>query len=162
MSNGNIFVNASGGQGGAGVMYEVNDLGNIIWGPYNSDTEKGFRYECDHPGIIALEPYMNSTATSSCFNASYTTEISDEHSLDIYPNPSKEYVNINFFSSGFSDIRIVLYNSLGENILNIKSDSFSGQFNKMLDLSKFPSGFYTVKVITSDGVSISKKLSHIK
>jgi hypothetical protein len=65
MSNGNIYVNASGGQGGSGVMYEVNAEGNIVWGPYNSQTQKGFRYECDHPGIIALEPYMNSS-TSSC------------------------------------------------------------------------------------------------
>ena len=68
MSNGNIFVNASGGQGGAGVMYEVDSIGNLIWGPYNASSPKGFRYECDYPGIIALEPYMNSE-TSSCFNS---------------------------------------------------------------------------------------------
>ena len=66
MSNGNIYVNASGGQGGAGVMYEVDSLGNIIWGPYNASSQKGFRYECTYPGIIALEQYMN-TATTSCF-----------------------------------------------------------------------------------------------
>ena len=66
MSNGSIYVNASGGQGGAGVMYEVDSLGNLIWGPYNAQSQKGFRYECDYPGIIALEPYMN-TATTSCF-----------------------------------------------------------------------------------------------
>jgi hypothetical protein len=65
MSNGNIYVNASGGQGGAGVMYEVDSDGNIVWGPYNSQTPKGFRYECDHLGIIALESFMNSS-TSSC------------------------------------------------------------------------------------------------
>ena len=65
MSNGNIYVNASGGTGGAGVMYEVDAVGNIVWGPYNSQTQKGFRYECDYPGIIALEPYINSS-TSSC------------------------------------------------------------------------------------------------
>ena len=51
MSNGNIFVNASGGQGGAGVMYEVDMAGNIVWGPYHADSQKGFRYECDYPGI---------------------------------------------------------------------------------------------------------------
>jgi hypothetical protein len=65
MSNGNIYVNASGGQGGSGVMYEVDSDENIVWGPYNSQTPKGFRYECDHPGILALESFMNSS-TSSC------------------------------------------------------------------------------------------------
>ena len=67
MSNGNIYVNASGGMGGAGVMYEVDTLGNIVWGPYNAQSQKGFRYECDYPGIIALEPYMINTTTTSCF-----------------------------------------------------------------------------------------------
>ena len=47
-------------------MYEVDSLGNIIWGPYNASSQKGFRYECTYPGIIALEQYMN-TATTSCF-----------------------------------------------------------------------------------------------
>ena len=69
MSNGNIFINASGGQGGAGRMYEVDSTGNIIWGPYNADSHKGFRYECDYPGIIALEPYMINTSSTSCFPA---------------------------------------------------------------------------------------------
>ena len=42
ISNDNIFVNASGGQGiaGAGVMYKLLALGNLVWGPYNADSEK--------------------------------------------------------------------------------------------------------------------------
>jgi hypothetical protein len=40
MSNGNIYINASGGQGGAGVLYEVDDSENIVWGPYNADSQK--------------------------------------------------------------------------------------------------------------------------
>ena len=74
MSNGNIYINASGGQGGAGVMYEVDSIGNLVWGPYNASSPKGFRYECDYPGIKALESYMNSTATTSCFDATAITE----------------------------------------------------------------------------------------
>ncbi len=71
MSNGNIYVNASGGQQGAGVMYEVDSTGALIWGPHaaigsNNGSQKGFRYECNYPGILALEQFMN-TATTSCF-----------------------------------------------------------------------------------------------
>ena len=69
MSNGNIFVNASGGQGGSGLMYEVDINENIVWGPYNAQSPKAFRYECDYPGIVALEPYMNNTSTTSCLPA---------------------------------------------------------------------------------------------
>ena len=66
MSNGNIFVNASAGGGGSGTMYEVDSLGTILWGP-TSGGLKGFRYECDFPGIIALEPFMTNTSTTTCF-----------------------------------------------------------------------------------------------
>ena len=92
MSNGNIFVNASGGQGGAGVMYEVDQNGTIIWGPYNADSQKAFRYECEHPGIIALQPYMNSTATTSCFSTSIDNNLLDE--ILIFPNPTSGIINL--------------------------------------------------------------------
>ena len=48
-------------------MYEVDSIGNIVWGPYNADSQKGFRYECDYPGVQAIEQYIN-TSTSSCFD----------------------------------------------------------------------------------------------
>ena len=37
-------------------MYEVDQDENIIWGPYNSQSQKAFRYECDYPGIITSKP----------------------------------------------------------------------------------------------------------
>ena len=94
MSNGNIYVNASGGQGGAGVMYEVDQSGNIVWGPYNSSSPKGFRYECDYPGIKALESYMN-TSNTSCFDATVITENDEVDNIIIYPNPATDYITVN-------------------------------------------------------------------
>jgi hypothetical protein len=85
MSNGNIYVNASGGPGGSGVMYEVDLDENIVWGPYNSQTPKGFRYECDYPGIIALEPYMNSSTSSCTFLISGCT---NPNAVNYDPNAS--------------------------------------------------------------------------
>ena len=49
-----IFINASGGQGGAGIMYEVNQSNNIIWQYNGGGPAKAFRYECEYPGIISL------------------------------------------------------------------------------------------------------------
>ena len=121
MSNGNIYVNASGGQGGAGVMYEVDSLENIIWGPYNAQSPKGFRYECDYPGIIALEPYMNSE-TSSCFNSTSVESINKE-GLSVYPNPTNSDITIEFESSINSDIKIGVYNTLGREVFSQQINS---------------------------------------
>ena len=115
MSNGNIYVNASGGQGGAGVMYEVDAVtGQIIWGPYNAQSQKGFRYECDYPGIIALETYMN-TATTSCFDETAITENTITDALTIFPNPTKGVVTLRFETLRCTRCRkFNIVNSLGQ------------------------------------------------
>ena len=147
MSNGNIFVNASGGQGGAGVMYEVDSLENIIWGPYNADSQKGFRYECDYPGIIALEPYIN-TATTSCFSSVFVEDIDSE--LIIFPNPSG-FFTIDFQSFDIAKIDVLVYNMLGQEILNKKIASDSGQFKQEVKLDDYDEGIYFILIINDQG-----------
>ncbi len=129
MSNGNIYVNASSGQGGAGVMYEVDESGNIVWGPYNAQSPKGFRYECDYPGIIALQSYMN-TSSTSCFNVSSINNVINE--LLFYPNPVSDFLTIN--SSGLKEI----YNILGVKIITSNDNE--------IDLSNLSSGIYTIRI----------------
>jgi hypothetical protein len=155
LSNGNIFVNASGGQGGAGVMYEVNQNGTIIWGPYNSDTPKAFRYECEHPAIIALEPYMNSTATTSCFSTPV-----NELGVDIasiFPNPTHDFLNIQLNINRIERYDLLITNSLGQTIYR-KNNNNSLDQNK-IDISSYPQGFYNVNIILEKGGNYSYKVA---
>ncbi|MBT7895615.1 MAG: T9SS type A sorting domain-containing protein, partial [Flavobacteriales bacterium] len=158
MSNGNIFVNASGGQGGAGVMYEVDQNGTIIWGPNNADTQKAFRYECEYPGIVALEPYMNSTSTSSCFS----TSINDleEDIISIYPNPTSDIIHINLSDYLNQYYEISLTNSIGQFVYNQKN-MISTEINK-IELYDYPKGIYTLNIVLQDGRYFSKKIALIK
>ena len=137
MSNGNIYVNASGGQGGAGVMYEVDAVtGQIIWGPYNAQSQKGFRYECDYPGIIALETYMN-TATTSCFNETAITENTITDPLTIFPNPTKGVVTLRFETLVAQDVNVNILNSLGQQIYTNHLTNHIGLLNEKIDISFF-------------------------
>ena len=160
MSNGNIYVNASGGQGGAGVMYEVDQSGNIVWGPYNASSPKGFRYECDYPGIKALESYMN-TSNTSCFDANAVESVNKE-GLSVYPNPTNSDITIEFESSINSDIKIGVYNTLGQEVFSQQINSFSGQFKQEIDLKDFSEGIYIVNVISENGKLFTKRISYIK
>jgi hypothetical protein len=160
MSNGNIYVNASGGQGGAGVMYEVDSSGNLIWGPYNAQSQKGFRYECDYPGIIALESYMN-TATTTCFNHTSVEDIFSEGFL-VYPNPTNSDITIEFESSTTSEIKIGVYNTLGQEIFNKEISSFSGKFKEKINLGDYSEGVYIVNIISDTGKLYTKRISYIK
>ena len=129
MSNGNIYVNASGGQGGAGVMYEVDENGTVVWGPYNAQSQKGFRYECDYPGIIALENYMN-TATTSCFTA--TSIHNERNNFMAYPNPTTDYLHVNY--EGKKEI----YNILGIKVISTN--------NSKIDIRDLSNGIYTITI----------------
>ena len=162
MSNGNIYVNASGGQGGAGVMYEVDAVtGQIIWGPYNAQSQKGFRYECDYPGIIALESYMN-TATTSCFDATATIENTITDALTVFPNPTKGMVTLRFEAVEIQDIEIQIVNSIGQQVYNNHLDKHIGLVNEKIDFSSFSEGLYFAKITTNKGQSVTERIAHIK
>ena len=162
MLNGNIYVNASGGQGGAGVMYEVDAVtGQIIWGPYNAQSQKGFRYECDYPGIIALESYMN-TATTSCFDATAIAENTITDALTIFPNPTKGVVTLRFETLVAQDVNVNILNSLGQQIYSNHLTNHIGLVNEKIDLSSFSEGLYFAKITTNKGQSVTERIAHIK
>jgi hypothetical protein len=162
MSNGNIFVNASSGQGGAGVMYEVDSVGTLVWGPYGAQSNKAFRYECDYPGIIALEQYMTSTATTSCFDATAVTENTIADELTIYPNPTRDVLTISFESVTLQDININVMNSLGQQVYASTFNNHIGTLNEKVNLSSFSEGLYFVKITTDKGQSVTERIAHIK
>ena len=162
MSNGNIFVNASGGQGGAGVMYEVDSIGNLVWGPYNASSPKGFRYECNYPGIIALETFMTNTSSTSCFDATPISENTLANELTIFPNPTKDVVTINFETLTLQDININIINSLGQKVYASSFNNNLGTLNEKVNLSSFSEGLYFVKITTDKGESVTERIAHIK
>ena len=132
MSNGNIYVNASSGQGGAGVMYEVDESGNIVWGPYNAQSQKGFRYECDYPGITALEPFMTNTTSTSCFDATPISENDEVDNLVLFPNPAIDHITIN--NKGVKEI----YNIMGVRVVKTSSTE--------INVNHLASGIYNIRI----------------
>ena len=166
MSNGNIYVNASGGQGGAGVMYEVDSLGTIIWGPHaalgsNNGSQKGFRYECDYPGIIALESYMypNSTVTTTCFIANGVNDIDDI--ISIFPNPTNGSINISINQSTSKINEINIFNILGQPVCN-KFINEAGEFVLKVDLGEYLEGIYILNLIYNSGKIDTRRILYIK
>ena len=139
MSNGNLFVNASGGQGGSGIMYEVDQNDNIIWQYNGNGPAKAFRYECEYPGIINL---LNNPCSVGIDNQK-------EEITSINPNPSNGVFAISGLKAGSE---LVIFNAIGKRI-NIKISA-----NNTIDLSNYPNGIYFVLIHTQDGEISSKKL----
>ena len=157
MSNGNIYVNASGGQGGSGVMYEVDSIGNIVWGPYQADSQKGFRYECDYPGIIALWTHID-TSTTSC-NPLSINSVKNENDFKLYPNPTSSTLNIDFTNKKIRHLNI--YNTTSKLVDSYKVNNFYGKVFS-INFNAYDSGIYFLELIDDTGSSYKRKFSYIK
>ena len=138
MSNGNIFVNTSGGQGGAGIMYEVDQNENIVWQYNGGGPAKAFRYECEYPGIISL---LNNPCSVGITNI-------DGLKFSIYPNPNNGILNIDGINKSST---VNIFNAYGR-LLPIEIS------NAKVNLSNQPNGIYLIKIQASSGGFSSKKI----
>ena len=77
--------------------------------------------------------------------------------LDIYPNPSKDVFHISFTSDDVQDLRVRVFNTIGEEIIKEDLNQYIGEYTKKIDLEDYSQGVYFLEIETQDGV-INKKL----
>ncbi|MBB78023.1 MAG: hypothetical protein CL844_03355 [Crocinitomicaceae bacterium] len=141
MSNGNIFVNVS-----QNYMYEVDQTGNVVW-QYNAGPTKAFRYECDHPGIIAL------LGEDPCGLLSVSEQTLSK--INIYPNPSNGIFLIDGFILGENSLSVKIIDVFGKVVLETKN-------SLNLDLTNFEDGVYFVSLNFNNEKEIVRKISLIR
>jgi len=112
MPNGNVFVNLS-----QGYMYEADLDGNVIW-QYVADSQKAFRYVCDHPGVQVLT--NTGVIEPQCEMVSEINQISAT-SIKIAPNPSTGIFNIDGISEEYSLEKITVSDLLGREIQSFQA-----------------------------------------
>ena len=141
MTNGNTFVNVSGG-----YMYEVNSSGTMVW-QYSVGPYKAFRYECAHPGIISL------LGNDPCGLATGVEEVNENNSLAVFPNPSTGRLTV---AEGNSKIKLIsVFDMYGKQVENINNSN-------VIDLTNHESGIYMLNITKENGVTFMKKVSLVK
>jgi hypothetical protein len=77
-------------------------------------------------------------------------------SLEVFPNPAKDVVNVSFNAIDDADVNITITDAQGRAIMNI-SDKLGGTtYQKALDVSKLASGVYMIKVTSGDLVAMRR------
>ena len=79
------------------------------------------------------------------------------NNLNIYPNPTRGLLNIEFdnIDNKISEVSVV--NVLGDKIYNDNLDNKTFKYSSQIDLSKYSNGIYFVRFKTKDGF-VTKKL----
>lgn len=80
--------------------------------------------------------------------------------LTLYPNPSSEFINLNFTSSEMQDYKIELTNILGKTIKSEILKQVQGDISYKIDLNNIPQGVYLVSLKTKSSI-ITRKISKL-
>ncbi len=83
----------------------------------------------------------------------------DNTSLNIYPNPASDYVNIHYVLKEKSDVTIKLYNINGQQIATLlnKTNRNQGEYSQMMMTNNLQSGVYYIKA-DMDNTTFVKRL----
>ena len=77
--------------------------------------------------------------------------------LDVYPNPSRDVFNITFTSKTIQDLKVRIFNVIGEELISDDLQQFIGEYTKQINLEDNAKGIYFLEIENNDGV-VNKKL----
>lgn len=102
--------------------------------------------------FIGISSYAQKPNSPKLAFADKTSADVQSFSIDkVYPNPVKDYVNIDFRSNASGPIEVSLINILGTEVKKWNEFSLNqGDQRVKLDLSEFKSGVYILKVTRQD------------
>jgi len=99
---------------------------------------------------------LKTAAATKCAAGTGVTELNISDYVSIFPNPSTGFFSMNMNIPGVSTADMVIYNAIGEAVLEKKISVPNGG-NVDVDLSNSPEGMYVVKMKTAVG-TVTKKV----
>ncbi len=111
--------------------------------------------------LFKSDGYVNAPG----FSLDYTSEASgigiSENSnligLSIYPNPTKEVLNIHFLANNSENLRVEMNTISGVAVYSEILSNFSGNYNKTIETSTLAQGVYLLRII-GDKQTVCKKI----
>jgi hypothetical protein len=146
------------------IVYNSSQASEDTIGKFNNDHPPSGNIEGG--STMFIEFITDDSIAGTGFQAEWSGDPSigmldpNEQNIRVYPNPVSDILYIESNKSEDDAVRIYLYNSLGQIVLNRKWDCHSQPMTEKLDLSKFRTGIYHLIIVTSDGI-IKQKISKI-
>jgi flagellar hook assembly protein FlgD len=90
-------------------------------------------------------------------NNVYSKHVKNTNTVKIYPNPTKDVINIELVSSNQQSVSFALYDAMGRTVRGVVSKKMeSGVNNFQFNLTNLPKGTYYIKI--NDGEQEINKL----
>jgi hypothetical protein len=119
-----------------------------------TEYEAQVRSVCNDGGSVYSPSFIFSTSCSTA-----TEEQEEISTVNIFPNPFSEQVNINFsLEESIAELRLQLFTVQGQLVLEKHiSDLPAGNYSETLDVL-FPAGVYYVKFSSNSGAELTRKV----
>jgi len=83
----------------------------------------------------------------------------DESSVQVYPNPAEDYLNILIHSANINEsAHVELIDVMGRPVISMQTDLFYGNHQQQLDSRQLPAGTYLLQVTLENGERFVKKI----
>ena len=127
--------------------YGVNGMPKIVV-LAGLDHKVYFNENSSHQGIdVAISQAVNSTGTVETSNSDFE--------IKIYPNPSKNNLNIDLSNKVYNEFKFEIINILGESIISLNANSALVENKINIDISSLKNGVYILKI--SSGIMEQSK-----
>jgi len=154
-------VSSDGGSGAVTDNFGVTAFPTyILIGPDNKLIEKDIYPIADITTFEATFYDGFTPSPMSCSPAS-VVEIPNLSDLNLYPNPANTKTSVIFSSKSETTVSISVFNFLGQIVETINTHAMAGENKIDIDLEKYQTGNYIVKVQLEDAI-INAKLKVIK
>jgi hypothetical protein len=113
-------------------------------------------------GSVFLIWHSNDNTNLTGWSLSYEADItgvpdnSQVHSLDIYPNPASDKLNVAFRSETAENLNIKMINLSGQVVLEEASVNSAGNYHDVLDVKDLPAGMYFLELQSSSSKIVKK------
>lgn len=104
-------------------------------------------YGCSHTETLSLS--VSSTGIKQSYHQPH---------FSMYPNPTKESLNIDITAIDENEINITLFDMFGKVCLTDHYTAVSGKHTKSLNIQKLTSGLYFIELSTANGKTMEKLL----
>ena len=117
---------------------------------FKADPGSVYRFFCIATDSTGNTETMKNTAEASTETLSIGSDgySNVEQILDVYPNPAKDVINVEYLSSTEGAVNIRLVNALGVSVYSENAFSMNNTINKYsIDSSNLPDGVYFVNIL---------------
>ncbi len=127
---------------------------NVIWGIHSQFSEGTDDY------YFILKNSLLWVLKKETIKYTGTNKIHFNASLNVYPNPAIDYVNVNFYNNSNGLVKISLYEITGRKVMETYKNMTAGNIHEIINLKGIESGMYMIYIQTENGnypVKISLK-----